>query len=434
MTDKPERVLTCRSHMISSEAAPHDVSFAGVVVVHAAVNGGMITNFGRIFARKLVEQKADLHVFASKYAVFGWPPPVEDIRRLGARYQGLALPEHFAPVREFWTILDMAVRLRTIGAQVLHTRGSVMGFVGRVAGFLAGVPIVLHHQDDLVARDARLKPRSRRLAASVECALSRLCDRTLFVSEAVLEAAVEAGFEREACILVGNDLSEVFQRAAVERPPDTEVVRERLRCLGIRDGTKLVGSIGRLAHIKGIDLLIAAAEKVFPRFPDWAMVIKGDGPLRDVYRDSVRRANLEGRIFLLTEELCQEELPALYRCFDIFALPTRREGFGMVFAEALAMGLPVISPRISPVTEVVPEECGRRIEPESVDSLAAALSDLMGDPCAREVLAAKGKDYAVKTWCGHATSAEKVLKVYAALLREKGIQVSGTRHEGGGRG
>jgi glycosyltransferase involved in cell wall biosynthesis len=396
--------------------------FAGLVVVHAAVNGGMITNFGRIFARRLSEGGAELHFFVSKYPVFGWPPPVADLESLGGKYHGLPLPEHLAPLHELWTILLMTFKLRRAKADVLHTRGSVMGFVGRVAGRLAGVPVIVHHQDDLVCRDEGLTPCRKKVVAAVEKTLSRLSHRSLFVSQAVMGVAMEIGFRPGDCVLVGNDLSENFQAAAVGDPPSPVPMLSKLRKLGVPEGAKVVGCVGRLAHLKGIDLLIEAAGRVLPAFPEWVVVIKGDGPLRETYQKAIQSKGLGGRVFLMTEELTLEDLPALYRCFDLFALPTRREGFGMVFAEAMAMGLPVVLPEIMPVTEAVPEGCGMRFKPEGAEDLARALGQLMENGVIRADLAARGKAHALATWCGHHTGAEKVLLTYREILMEKGIR------------
>jgi mannosyltransferase len=189
----------------------------------------------------------------------------------------------------------------------------------------------------------------------------------------------------------------------------------RLREIGVPEDIKIVGCVGRLAYIKGIDLFLAAAERLAPQFPGWAFVIKGDGPMRDSLKSAIKEKRLSERVFLLTNEMDPRELPALYHCFDIFALPTRREGFGMVFAEAMAMGVPVIAPRMAPVTEVVPENCGLLIEPNNVNALKCALGELMADASLRTALAEKGRSHALVSWCGQ-QAAERVLDVYRELI------------------
>jgi len=403
--------------------AVHTRPLEGLVIAHAAVNGGMISNFSRALVRRLGEEGAMLHFYCSRYPVFGWSPPIEELEALGGTVHLLPIPEGFAPFREVWCVLTMALDLRRNGVQVLHTRGSVMGFVGRVAAKISGVPIVLHHQDDLVLREGRLTGFQRRLVAFVERALSGLCDRSLFVSRTVMDAAIQAGFKQDRCALVGNDLSEIFQEAAKSASPgDREKSRRCMVDVGVPEDAKVIGCVGRLAHLKGIDLLLEAAGELLPEFPEWVVVIKGNGPLRESFLREIGSRGLSGRVFLLTEEWPAKDLPSLYACFDLFCLPTRREGFGMVFAEAMAMGVCVVHPRLEPVTEVVPVGCGEPFAPDDPSDLVRSLRSLMSDPARRSALAARGRSHALATWCGRWSAAQRCLQVYQDQIEEKGIE------------
>jgi glycosyltransferase involved in cell wall biosynthesis len=160
-----------------------------------------------------------------------------------------------------------------------------------------------------------------------------------------------------------------------------------------------------------------------PNSDGWVFVIKGDGPLRHHFERLIREKGLSERVFLYTDELPRADLPALYRCFDVFSLPTRREGFGLVFAEAMAMGVPVVGPRMAPITEVVPEDCGLLVGPENAGALAEAIAALMADKALRYQLAEKGRTHALANWCDR-RAAGRVIDVYRELL------VSGDVREG----
>jgi len=393
-------------------------NFQELVIVHAAVNSGMITNFGRFLAKRLVNEGVQLHVFGSRQQVFGQTAPINDLQEIGATFHGLPIGQGFALLQSIRSLVQMTIALRRLNVQIIHTRSSVMGAIGRIAGKLAGVPVIIHHQDDLYCRDTQLSPWSKRILATLEKWLSFLADRSLFISETVLNEAIAIGFDKERCVLVWLDLHEVFQQAAVETEQSKEPVYSLLKQKGVREDAKIVGCVGRLAHLKGIDLFVEAVRQLAPEFPEWDFVIKGNGPLRNSLLESIQNYGLSSRVFLITEELPHEQMPALYRCFDCFTLPTRREGFGMVFAEAMAMGVPVVAPDLPPVTEVVPADCGVLVQPENSEALAQGLRELMSDAVLRHELAEKGRQFSLETWGGQ-KAAERALSVYRDVLSEK---------------
>jgi len=87
---------------------------------------------------------------------------------------------------------------------------------------------------------------------------------------------------------------------------------------------------------------------------------------------------------------------AAYRAADLFALPSRHEGYGMVYAEAMAAGLPVVAADIAATRALIPPAAGRLVPPGDAAALARALRALLGDPAARRragraaLMAAKG--------------------------------------------
>lgn len=130
----------------------------------------------------------------------------------------------------------------------------------------------------------------------------------------------------------------------------------------------------RKAHDVLIDALAAVAD-----LPWQARFVGGEefDPLWGAQlRQQIAAAGLESRISLLgsVEDLATEYLGA-----DLFVLPSRYEGYGMVFAEALAHGLPIIAARAGAVADVVPESAGRLVPVEDASALAQSLRTLLTD-------------------------------------------------------
>ena len=156
-------------------------------------------------------------------------------------------------------------------------------------------------------------------------------------------------------------------------------------------------SVGRLVPRKGHDRLIDAFPRVLAQVPDARLLIVGDGPGRSELADRIRRRGLT-RAVHLAGFLSAEELEATYRAADLFVLPCREEaggdteGFGLVFLEAGARGLPVIGGRTAGVVEAVRDaETGLLVDGRDPGAIAAACAALLLDRGQAEALGRAGR-------------------------------------------
>lgn len=115
-----------------------------------------------------------------------------------------------------------------------------------------------------------------------------------------------------------------------------------------------------------------------------------------------------------------EELAEAYRSADLFALPSRYEGYGMVYAEALAAGLPVVACRVGPVPELVGGEAAVLVPPGDAGALSGALERLVSDPALRERMSAAALRHAagLSRW-------EQTIEGFLGVLREAVVERAG---------
>ena len=394
-------------------------SLQGVRVIHAATSANMLTAFGRVMAERIVDEGADLYLVASSRPIYGRPADIDELRAIGGKPITVPLENNLQP----WNLIANTGRLyrifRTIQPHVVHTRGSVMGIVGRIAAWLARVPCVVHHQDDLHAREGTLSPMKRRVSSAIERAFANRTQQTFVVSREVAAAAEGIGFKAELLCNVGHDLSPFIRAAASETPQSRE--RHPLLCdFGISSEHFVVGAITRLEPHKGIDTLIHAAEMVKQQCPSVRFVVRGRGPEKGRLTQMINELELGDRFILLEEWLSGNDLIRLYRSFDIFALPTRREGFGMAFAEAMFLGVVPIAPNIAPVNEVVTSRTGILVEPTAA-GFSEAVRWAVNHPEAVESLRDSAQQEAEHRW-GGTQAADKVIASYQSILSEENIQ------------
>jgi glycosyltransferase involved in cell wall biosynthesis len=149
-----------------------------------------------------------------------------------------------------------------------------------------------------------------------------------------------------------------------------------------------------VAHLyprKNIDALLRACgvlRGAGRRFQGW---IVGDGPCRAKWEALRDRLGLQSQVrFLGTVPF--RELRARYARASIFCLPSRQEGFGIVFLEAMAAGLPVVAGRAAAVPETVHDgETALLVDPADPMALANALETLLADPRRRRAMGEAGR-------------------------------------------
>jgi glycosyltransferase involved in cell wall biosynthesis len=174
---------------------------------------------------------------------------------------------------------------------------------------------------------------------------------------------------------------------------------------------RIVAAAGRLETQKGFDLLLDAWRRVAPERPGWQLRIHGAGRRRAELEAQILGAGIEDSAFLMGRT---RHIGLAFEQAALFVLSSRFEGFGMVIAEAMSKGLPVVSfdcPR-GPGELVHPGRDGILVPPEDVGGLAGALLELTGDAERRRVYGAAAAERAREF------SAEAIAARWEALLGE----------------
>lgn len=141
---------------------------------------------------------------------------------------------------------------------------------------------------------------------------------------------------------------------------------------------------------KGIADLVAAWTRL--NAPGAVLELIGEAGADRAYADRVYAAiRAAPDSIRVRGTVSDDELQRAYLVADVFALPTRFEGYGMVFAEALAFGLPVIACGVGPLPELLGPEAALLTQPGDVPALAEALDGLVGDHDLRHRMAAAAR-------------------------------------------
>ena len=152
--------------------------------------------------------------------------------------------------------------------------------------------------------------------------------------------------------------------------------------------------VGRLHESKGHAVLLDALSQV----PGVELTIVGDGPERANIEQQVQRLGLNDRV-TLTGSVAEHQIIALMRESDLFVAPSHAEPLGVVYMEAMAMGVATIGTDAGGVAEIIDSgRDGLLVPPRDPAALAQAIQSLIDDPARREQLAKAGRESVVKNF------------------------------------
>ena len=321
---------------------------------------------------------------------------------------GMSAPGPFVPQLESWGIRHVPLRhatrsnaigqdalvlvelwrlFRRLRPDIVHTHNPKPGLYGRAAARAAGVLGVVNTVHGLYASPEDSAWR-RAVVYSLERGAS-LCSGAELVQNAEdLQVLSHLGVPSDKLVLLGNGVD--LQRFSPGT--DGESRRQARVNLGVDAGAVVVGTVARLVWQKGFRDLFAAAEHLRDRHPDVVFVVVGgsDPDKADaIPPEQLAEASRRGRIVFAGS---RDDMEDVYRGFDLFVLPSHREGFPRSAMEAAASGLPVIATDIRGCRQVVSHgQSGLLVPLHDPVRLAAAIEELALDPTLRSRMGAAGR-------------------------------------------
>jgi len=311
--------------------------------------------------------------------------PVEEVRMRGEA--------------DFLAVWALRRLLRRGGFHLVHMHTSHAHALGCAAAALArrGRTIVSRRVDFGIARNLLSGFKYRHGV-----------DRFIAISEASRRELMRGGVapRRIALVHSGVDLDRF------EHVPPNHFRQE----LGIPAEAPVIGCVAHLANHKGHRHLVAAMARVRAAEPQARLILVGDGELRGSLEAHVTELDL-GDAVVFTG--FRSDVPLWLDLFDVFVMPSDREGLGTSVLDALAMRKPVVVTDVGGLPEIIHhEEHGLVVPPGNPEAMAAAILRLLWDRALGRRLAEAGRRR-VETEFSAETMVEGTLQVYDEVMRER---------------
>jgi glycosyltransferase involved in cell wall biosynthesis len=268
-------------------------------------------------------------------------------------------------------IRSASARLAELRPHILHTHtigalwylGPAARSVGRIA--------VLHteHIDNVgKAEGWRSKIKTRLLWNRA----GRYSDRFCCVSDDIARSA------RRWCTIPRSKLDTVLNGIETEKYTDRTERSAIRQEMGIPEGARVVGTVGRLNEVKRQDLLLRSVATPGAGLDDVRVLIVGDGPEREALQKLAHNLGIAERVHFAGYQPAPERYLA---AMDVFALTSRLEGLPLAMLEAWAAGLPVVASAVGGVPKVVMHGVSGLLFPNGdLAALTASLKRFFADP------------------------------------------------------
>jgi len=162
--------------------------------------------------------------------------------------------------------------------------------------------------------------------------------------------------------------------------------------------------------------LITAAAEVLARVPDARFLLVGDGTERVALERLARELGIAERVFFLGE---RRDVSFLLAGLDLFVLPSREEGMGIVLIEAMASGVPVLATATGGIVEVVEDTVsGFLVPPGDANALAESIISVLNAPRMADEMS-KNARQRVAAMFSIDTMVRRTQEIYEGLLTEK---------------
>lgn len=265
--------------------------------------------------------------------------------------------------------------LRREGVDLVHCHLPLAGLVGRLAGRLAGIPVVYTEHN--------LQERYHRATALANRLSWRLQDLAVAVSGDVAASIGRRLDPRVPVEVVLNGIDVDHLPASADA---AAAVRRRF---GIAADAPLVGTVAVFRSQKRLDIWLDAARLLADARPDARFLLVGDGPLRSELEERARRLGLEERVVFTG---LQDDSKPFFAALDVYMMSSEFEGLPLALLEAMASRRAVVTTPAGGIPEVIEDGKNGMLVPfGDAAALAAAAVALLADGEARRGLGAAAR-------------------------------------------
>ena len=295
-------------------------------------------------------------------------------------------------------LLKLVLLVRKEKIDIMHSHEFTMNVYGSLVSFITRVPIIATVHGKVYYPEKNRRILFYRMAA-------KLCSGMIAVSNELKRYLLKE------LKLNSKDIMVVYNGIDLDKFHTNKDSAEIRKELSIPPETLIVGSVGSLFKVKGYSFLIESAKEVLKVFPNFKLLILGEGEQSSALQEKIESAGLQDAVKLLG---FREDIPKILTLFDIYVCSSLSEGLSLSLLEAMAAEKPIIATEVGGNSEIVINGVsGFLVPPENPNALAEKIIYLLKDKEKRKKMGEEGRRIVKEKF-----SIEQMLKEYENLYEK----------------
>ncbi|MGP3560193.1 glycosyltransferase family 4 protein [Geobacillus sp. BK01] len=311
------------------------------------------------------------------------------------------------------SIFRMTKLFRKEKYHIVHTHTAKAGIIGRIAGRLAGVPVVIHTSHGLPFYEGQSKKKYHTYRF-LEKVGALFCDAIASQNKEDIEK-IKKYAPRKPVYYEGNgvDLRRLDEENKNISDEQIKILKSRL---GISNDKKVILVGARFEPVKDHFFLLEGIKhlKEYQNESDFICLLAGDGPLKEQIQQKIEDYHLSNEVKMIG---FQTDIYAYIKMADLIVLTSEKEGVPRIIMEAMAFSKPIVATDVLGTRElVVHGETGLLVKYKNVESLASSIHVLLNDEGKRKEFGNNGRRRIEENFTEEIV-VERIVKMYQELLQ-----------------